>query len=270
MGKTINRKNITLLLTACINPNGMSYTVLQDPNERKIQYEEALNYYLTKTKCKIVFVENTGTYIGDKFQEAIDSNRLEFITFNGNNYSRSLGKGHGEALIIEKAFSKSLFLKESAIVAKITGRLKIMNIQKLLQEATFKSQSTVFGIYEWNENYIKSNFFIAPTSFYKEYFLNMKDQINDSKHVWFEHVLYQAVNKWLYAGQNFHWFYHLVEINGISGTTGLSYTQHDVLLHTKNLIKALCVNCLCKCHLQKIHIKAIPKLLWTKFYTKQS
>ena len=64
MGKTINRKNITLLLTACINPNGMSYTVLQDPNERKIQYEEALNYYLTKTKCKIVFVENTGEVEG--------------------------------------------------------------------------------------------------------------------------------------------------------------------------------------------------------------
>ena len=30
--------NIVLLLTACVNPNGMAFTALQDGEERLIQY----------------------------------------------------------------------------------------------------------------------------------------------------------------------------------------------------------------------------------------
>ena len=42
--------DIVLLLTACINPNGMSYTVVQDIELRKKQYRESLSFYLTHTK----------------------------------------------------------------------------------------------------------------------------------------------------------------------------------------------------------------------------
>ena len=48
--------DIVLLLTACINPNGMSYTVVQDIELRKKQYRESLSFYLTHTKYKIVLL----------------------------------------------------------------------------------------------------------------------------------------------------------------------------------------------------------------------
>lgn len=35
-----------LLLTACINPDGMPFTCLADVGVRKKQYIEALNFYL--------------------------------------------------------------------------------------------------------------------------------------------------------------------------------------------------------------------------------
>ena len=50
-----------LLLTACINPDGMPFTCLADVGVRKKQYIEALNFYLKNTTRKIVFVENSGT-----------------------------------------------------------------------------------------------------------------------------------------------------------------------------------------------------------------
>lgn len=52
-----------LLLTACINPDGMPFTCLADVGVRKKQYIEALNFYLKNTTRKIVFVENSGTDI---------------------------------------------------------------------------------------------------------------------------------------------------------------------------------------------------------------
>ena len=51
--------DVVLLLTACINPNGMLYTTIQDTELRKKHYIESLFFYLTKTQYKIVFVENS-------------------------------------------------------------------------------------------------------------------------------------------------------------------------------------------------------------------
>lgn len=79
-------KRMVILLTACINPNGMSFTKLQDATIRRSQYELALDFYLSKTNLKIVFVENTNTYIGTKYEKYVCEGRLEFITFSGNSY----------------------------------------------------------------------------------------------------------------------------------------------------------------------------------------
>ena len=45
-----NSHRIVILLTACVNPNGMSKTVLQDVELRRKQYVNALNFYLL-TEC---------------------------------------------------------------------------------------------------------------------------------------------------------------------------------------------------------------------------
>ena len=37
-------KSTVILLTACISPDGMAYTALQDSNERKRQYIDAIKF----------------------------------------------------------------------------------------------------------------------------------------------------------------------------------------------------------------------------------
>ena len=73
-----------LLLTGCINANGMSFTALSNLEERKRQYISAIRYYISNTNFQIVFSENSGTDISPLFQEVIDSGRMEYLTFNGN------------------------------------------------------------------------------------------------------------------------------------------------------------------------------------------
>ena len=81
-----------LLLTGCINPAGMSYTTLNNPEERKKQYVDAINFYLSSTNFPIVFAENSGTDISNIFQDYIKSSRIEILCFCGHH-----DKGRGKA-----------------------------------------------------------------------------------------------------------------------------------------------------------------------------
>lgn len=70
-----------ILLTACIKPNGMCYTKLQDENERLNQYVKAIKWYLNNTSHKIVVVENTNYSMPICLKGPVESGRLEYLTF---------------------------------------------------------------------------------------------------------------------------------------------------------------------------------------------
>ena len=125
-----NSHRIVVLLTACVNPNGMSKTVLQDMELRRKQYVNALNFYLQETSLPICFVENTGFDMSCEFHSYIDSGRLEYLCFKGNNYDKSLGKGYGEAVIILYATENSVFLKRCKYLIKVTGRVNSASNRK--------------------------------------------------------------------------------------------------------------------------------------------
>ena len=125
--------NKIILLTACVNPNGMALTALQDTDERLRQYEGALNWYLDNTDLPILFVENTGYDISKRYLHQIEDGRLEVLSFNGNIYPRELGKGYGEAKILEYALNHSTSLEKVDIVIKITGRLICCNVNTIVK-----------------------------------------------------------------------------------------------------------------------------------------
>lgn len=119
-----------ILMTACVNPDGMHCTKLQDCRTRKKQYLEALEFYLNETPFKVVFCENSGAELYDEINSAEKYRRLEYLTFYGNDYDKSYGKGYGEARIIDYAIRNSQFISDVDWVIKITGRIKCLNINK--------------------------------------------------------------------------------------------------------------------------------------------
>lgn len=219
--------SVVILLTACINPNGMAYTVLNDKDVRLQQYKEALDWYLDHVKNKIVFVENTGYDISPFYKDYIEAGQLEVLTFQGNDFDKSKGKGYGEALIINYAIHQSRFIKESSSIAKITGRLIIKNLNALLKEA--QSEKTVYAKYasrkQKNVLMYESYFFVAPVRFLKDYFLRQIESINDSKYYFFERILHSTARTWEKIGNCRREFLLPVFVKGISGSTGRAYRQ---------------------------------------------
>lgn len=215
--------NTVILLTGCVNPCGMSRTALQDPQVRKQQYLAAIRFYLSNTCIPIVFVENTNTDISSEFS-SVDGSKIEFITFSGNDFDKTKGKGYGEALMIEHALKTSLFINKDSIVIKITGRLMIENFEELIRE--IKSPNCIYanlvrGKYGLER---KSYFFCAPSNFLKDYFLPSKDKINDSAGVYFERHLYNMSIEWVKDGGRAKEFKQPILVDGISGSTGKKYS----------------------------------------------
>ena len=222
-----------ILLTACINPGGMSFTKLIEPNERMSQYINALKFYLTHTVIPIVFVENSKTDISYLFENEIRCKRLEMFTFQGeNNLER--GKGYGEAEIIEYAINNSTIINKDSSVIKITGRLIVNNISSLINQLLLGilPQSSVICVFNSDLTTADSRIIIAPCNFYK-LFLKNKNQINDSNMIFFEHILSNAIKK-----QKKYCYFPFIkepEIIGVSGSTGTEYTIEEMSFKSKLL-----------------------------------
>ncbi len=217
----MTQSSYTILLTASINPNGMSYTLLQDVEERKAQYVNAINYYLSNTKCKLVFCNNSGEDIYADLHGNID--RLECLAFYGNDFDKTLGKGYGEYLIINYAFEHSRFIKKSKYIIKITGRLIVENLFKSIsfsnQVWAFDSQKVFVQAHQEDNKMLDSRCFVGDKNFYR-LFLSQKNMINDSKGYFFEHFLFDTIDK---NGINAHFFVIPLCYKGKSGTFGTIY-----------------------------------------------
>lgn len=129
----ILESDCVILLTATIKPFIEGGTIV-DINDRYQMYKEALDWYLQNTNCKIIFAENSGAEMLDKY----DVNRVEFVQCSENQNIPSCVRGggrksYGEILIMETVWKNSIFIKKCKYIIKITGRLKCKNIIDILR-----------------------------------------------------------------------------------------------------------------------------------------
>ncbi|MFV0470001.1 MAG: hypothetical protein ACK5MK_13875 [Dysgonomonas sp.] len=222
---------ILLFLTGCINPNGMSQTLLQDKDVRKNQYIQAIKYYLEKTDKRILFVENSGEDISPYF-ENINSNRLEIISFVGNS-EKNRGKGYGEMSIIEYALLKSKFLEESDFIFKITGRYKILNINTFFKQVNKKKELDVLAVLYKNLESADSRMFVCKVDFLTS-LVKQKEMLDDAKGLFFENVLSKTILTFIVSNKKFSEFISKPRYGGIMGTNQQSYNTNIIWL-VKNI-----------------------------------
>lgn len=218
----INKQTI-LFLTACINPKGMGYTALQDKEIRMQQYLDAIRFYIETSTFRILVVENTGVDLSKYFQDEIASGRLECLYFEGNDFDRSLGKGYGEGLIINFAFSHSIFIKECKYIIKVSGRHMVVNLGTIMRASEFflnKNPDLVVCEIDPKNNFARSDCYIASCSFYIDYLNQELSRCNDSINIWFENVLYDCVYKACKNGFQFLFLPFAIDQRGVSGTFG--------------------------------------------------
>lgn len=231
-----------LFLTACVNPSGMAFTALQDGEERKRQYMEAIDFYLKECNWRILVVENTGFDFSPLYAKEVEEGRLECLAFDGNSFDKSLGKGYGEGLILNYAFTHSEFLKEADSVIKVTGRHKVKNVKKMLSVSSlFIHKCKDFVVCDVNTvtHGALSDAFLASPSFFAD-FLNVEvAKCDDSKGVWFEHALYQSIKKCISGDTQFICLPILPLQQGVSGSTGKNFQKPSLKEKTKQFLKTL-------------------------------
>lgn len=218
-------KQVVLLLTGTVNPNNMSFTKLLDADSRKAQYIDAIKFWLKTIELPIVFVENSGCSLAPFFKDEIAADKLEVLDFEGNNYTRHLGKGYGELLILEYAYHHSKRIREADFIFKVTGRHKILNFSSFQKQYEHCSDIQIMvNFYGFLKN-CDSRFFGFIPSFIPDYLVNYKDVVNDSKDIYFENILSYSVLQAIVKGYNFRPFNNLPRVQGSSGTFGIKYNS---------------------------------------------
>ena len=231
-----------ILLTACVNPNGMSRTIHQDTSTRLYEYLNAIKFYYNSTNLPIVICENSMCDLS-KYFPMMDRNRLEFLTFNGNNYDKNIGKSLGEANIIEYALKNSTLVKKSKFLLKITGRLQFLNIRQFIYNHKLISQKNIclMNIVP-TEAFCDSRIFIINKEYLNQ-FIKLKHYINEQISLDFERVFMHYINSNI---NNCYIQVPLIEpiCNQICGTTGNPYPQgrNDSLTKIKYFISQLIYN----------------------------
>lgn len=216
-------KNIVLLLTACVRPAGMANTKLQDFSIRRQQYVSALKYYLEETNIPIVFVENTMTDISQPFLEYVESGRLEYLLFDGNNYDVRRGKSYGEAKELLYAIQHSWLMRRCDYIVKVTGRIRVLNINSIINSNVLVGHNVFRS--DFREKWVSTVTFVSTTSFLSTFLNNHAEEMTDlEEYNTIEYVLYRSlVNDLHLTKYYFIPFFTPPIIEGICATEGKPY-----------------------------------------------
>ncbi|WP_452227731.1 hypothetical protein [Lacinutrix sp. MEBiC02404] len=231
----ILKKSVVLLLTGTINPNSFKTLVLRDPEIRKKQYIDAISYYLQNTNYNIVFTENSGVSLKEYFKEY--ENRIEFLVYDlpkEENEANDKGKGFKELGIIDFSIKNSIKIKQADFIVKITGRLKVLNLNALVANLirNNKKNHEIVSCNIFKLNKMDSRCFIFTLSFWT--YLNSTGKKIDLKYS-FEMALWEAVINYYNNKGTFKQLIWPLRIEGVSGGFGTLYNDNLVRFTLKQI-----------------------------------
>lgn len=220
-----------LLLTMTVNVNsGLGLTVL-DPAVRLQQYSEALElWFASGAFSRIVICENSG-YDGRTLRDSAacqaflgNGGEFEYLSFLPGNRDeiQARGKGLGEMGILRHALTNSHLIAKATHVAKMTGRLYLRNIRKLL-DAVGNDLPDLLVNFSMRLNNCDSRFFLATKDCLVKYLFAREDELDDRSGMYMEKVLMRAVLSAMSEGERVRipatapWF------QGTSGSMGVMY-----------------------------------------------
>lgn len=224
--KNVQKKEPVLLITATILPQEKRYIQLRNPEERLRQYIDSLKFYITNTSIKeIVFCDNSGyDFRKDELFSLADEyhKKVEVLQFIGNQYKiSSCGKGYGEGEIIKYALKNSCLLKQADYFIKVTGRLKIKNMDAIKDKLDLNK--LYFNMSINRQQWIDTVIYCIPKKIYYKWFLNAYKQVYDKHGNYIEQIFKVIIEK---NGLHINNLPYYPYIDGLRGTTGKKYQDN--------------------------------------------
>lgn len=226
----MKKDNKVLLITATILPQEKRFLELKDPKRRLRQYLNSLRFYIIRTNLsKIVMCDNSAyEFPNDKMQTLANryGKELEILQFRGSERKiRARGKGYGEGEIIEYALTHSRLLKEADFFIKVTGRLRVQNVDQIaanmdMGKTYINREIRDFRASKRQGMQMNTVIYGMPKSVYMSEFVDAYKDVWDIHKVYLEHVFYNRIVENRLNVYNLPLFPVIV---GMSGTGGNRY-----------------------------------------------
>lgn len=236
-----------LIITATINPPTQDYLKVNNTGERLSQYKESLNFFISSGAFqKIIFCDNSGYLISNdalKEERETASKKgitLEVLSFNGNHEKvKEQGKGYGEGEIMEYILKESKILSKEDYFFKVTGRLKVENIEIIVNKSknAIKDGICLINVpnHTMHEIY-DTRFYGMPVSMYERDFLKAYENVDDQDNIFFETVFTKIIREKNLRHRNFPLY---PRITGKSGTSGGEYVYTEWKCRIKDIMSKL-------------------------------
>ena len=225
--KINNHISFCIVLTASIDPKGMSLVKRDNVLVREQDYIEVIQSLISKPYA-VVFCENSG-YSLDAIKFCLEKRTFKFnevLQFDGQQFPRHLGKGYGELMILEYATAQSKLIATSDYVVKITGRYKVLNLDNVL-ESIHMTNAFVIADFKPSGRYTYSGVFICKPAFISLYLNKYKSFLDDSKNQTMEVALHNAIKDAIRDGYECIPFACKPVVEGYSGTWNVEIEKNN-------------------------------------------
>ena len=227
-----------LLLTATINSGYFGHvgTLIKDYDERKQQYISTLTRYICDSKFdRIVFAENSNESLDEEYfyeLARVHGKKIEFLSLPGDKKKmQEQGKSYGEAKLIYDAFSTSVLIRDEDAIYKVTGRVYVENINKLINERV-ENNFTAHNFVSW----VLTSFFKIRKDDYFEFFQNTPQLSNDNtpNYEWcIEHVYFETLKNVKHPIKSFRCY---PDLRGINSGSNAPYTKSKKAIFLRNIL----------------------------------
>ena len=237
-----------LLITGCIKPNLNVFRLsITDVEQRFQQYIECIKWSVDNTLFKnIVFVDNSGYTVDASIIDYASQKgkKLEWLSFVGNEKMITVcGKGYGEGEIIEHALKCSELLGNATYFCKLTGRLRVDNINRFIKMADInKIYFWTIGLNRMNKysDGVETRLYGLPIKTYRDVFIDAYKDFNDKMGMWLERTFYQ---KFCTSSVECQTLALYPDFSGKSGSMGIDYKMSRQMLAGKTFAAAIGLYC---------------------------
>ena len=166
-----------------------------------------------------MFCDNSGYSLDEQYYRKIASEKrkeFEYLSFNGDYESTiKYGKGYGEGEIMNYVINNSQLLNNENSFSKITGRLIIKNINKLI-----KNENKNYFMNQVKNYKVDTRFYHVNKQFFMLNLIDSYKNVNDNNGYYLEHAYSASLKK---TNNNYRSFYQKPFFYGESGSTGNKY-----------------------------------------------
>lgn len=233
----MNETEVCIVLTCTIDIRGVAFTERSDTDIRLADYQIALRQWLKNGYVRrIILVENSGYNLDTLKKIVAEDNvdkQVEFLSFDGQNFPRHLGKGYGESQALAYLADNSVLLGEANRFVKVNGRYYVPNINKYIEK--MKSDVEVMTDLSGFLSFSDSRVFGGSAKFIKSYLCPEGDKVNDSHGFFLEHALARATLRAIADGMKWAPMPCTPVIDGISGTKNISFKKSWVRRVARNV-----------------------------------